>query len=239
MQIRTFLQLLLDLAWREALVSDNDPSADVIVTDERWITACVNAVAREYFSTHRLHPFDVVGIQNGYLADAAHPRLAGVSRQVIDLAVILLQRSVDSNVMVGGRCLHPQLIKLSPPGSVHSDPLKQTANGIPGHGCTGIILAYKRPEILRPRPICCNGWFDNPKGGQRHHCIDIGCVVNRKQILLEVCGHRFDQSRCTIGQHVRFVCARILLRDRDKLVIDDVTNDLSISRLRVSAGDVF
>ena len=162
MQIRTFLQFLLDLAWRESLVGDNDPSADVVVADERRIAAGINAVSGEHLGTYRFHPFDVVSIQDGYLADAAHSCLTGVCGQVIDLAVILFQHSVDGDVMVGCSCLHPQLVELSPPGSVHSDPLKQTADGIPGHGCAGIILAYERPEVMRTRTIRCNGWLDNP-----------------------------------------------------------------------------
>ena len=62
MKIRTLLQFCFDFAWRESFVSNNDPFANVIITDKRRLGTGINTVSRKYFGTNRFHPLDVIGI---------------------------------------------------------------------------------------------------------------------------------------------------------------------------------
>ena len=90
MQIRLSTEFFFDLAWRKAFVRNDDPSPDIVITDRCWIAVGIDTVLRKDFRTDRFHPFNIIGVENGYFADTHDPGLAGEGGQVIDLAVVLL-----------------------------------------------------------------------------------------------------------------------------------------------------
>ena len=73
MQFRAFPEFLFNLAGREAFIRDYDAFPDIVVTDESRVRACVDAVAGEHFRIDRFHEFDVIGIQDGNIADRGSP----------------------------------------------------------------------------------------------------------------------------------------------------------------------
>ena len=73
-QVGTLFQLLFDLTGRKTPVRNDNPPADVVVTDESGIGTGIDAVAGEHFRTDRLHRLNVIGIQHG---DVPAPFLPG------------------------------------------------------------------------------------------------------------------------------------------------------------------
>ena len=129
-QLRAFLEFLLDLAGREAFIRNYDAFPDIIVTDESWVGACVNAVAGEHFRTDRFHELNVIGIQDGHITAALDPCLIGKIRQVVHPAGVLLQSTVNSDMVVFCHLCKTALIEHFSLGAILSDPLKEAADGV-------------------------------------------------------------------------------------------------------------
>jgi hypothetical protein len=123
-------QQILDFVWRKALVRHNDPFPDVVVSDERWASACVDAVARKDFRADRFHELDVISIQHGYFPAFLQPRLVGECGKVIHHAGVLLQRPVDRDVVFFHHLLQAHLAELSPLLSVLAKLLLERAYGV-------------------------------------------------------------------------------------------------------------
>jgi len=130
MQLRAFLQFFFDPAGREAFVRDDDSFPDIVITDESRVGACVNAVAGEHFRTDRFHELNVIGIQDGHITAALDPCLIGKIRQVVHPAGVLLQSTVNSDMVVFCHLCKTALIEHFSLGAILSDPLKEAADGV-------------------------------------------------------------------------------------------------------------
>ena len=100
MKFRTFLEFFADLAWGKTLIRNYNTLPDIIVPDEGSIRRCINTVARKHFRAEWFHLFNVIRINHRNLAAPSCSGFVGISRQVIHRAVILLQRSINSDMMI-------------------------------------------------------------------------------------------------------------------------------------------
>jgi len=73
MQVRAFLKFIYDTTLGKSLVCNDDPFADVIVSDECRVGTGVYAVSRKHFGTNRLHQLNVIGIEYRNVLTALAP----------------------------------------------------------------------------------------------------------------------------------------------------------------------
>ena len=115
--------------------------------------------------------------------------------KVVDGARILLQRSVDGDMVLRSGSGDPPVVELLAPLAILADLLQQARDRIGGKRNAGIELADERLLVLRGHSGIRYGWTDHSERGDGHDGKSFLRLVHRQEIVQQVLRDRMDESR--------------------------------------------
>ena len=233
-EVRTAFKLLPDHGHWESLVVDDEASFYAAVADESPVGGGVDAVSGEHLRAYRLHPLDVVGIDDGYVFASLRPSLVGELGKVVDGARAPLQRPVDRDVVVLHDGSKASLIEFPSFPSVLTDPVEERADAVLGKGAAGIEHPRERPVIVRLHPGAGDTGPYRPQAGHGNDAVGVVCRIDMEEIAEDVTAQGMEQGRGTVGKHVGAFFRRLLF-DGDVFSVDDVPDHASVPRKGVAS----